>query len=80
MYFTSGDELDALADEAADDAPAVIRGETTRKQDQKEEQIDDGHHFLCVCNVQERSSEKISYYRVENWILAALKKNYFVTH
>ena len=52
MYFTSGDELDALADEAADDAPAVIRVETTRKQDQKEvEQIDEGHHFLCVSNV-----------------------------
>ena len=58
MYFTSGDELDALADEAADDAPAVIKEETTRKQDQKEEQIDEGHHLLCVSNVRERSSEK----------------------
>ena len=66
MYFTSGDELDALADEAVDDPPAVIREETTRKQHQKEEQIDEGHHFLCVSNVWERSSEKISYYRVEN--------------
>ena len=67
MYFTNDDELDALADEAADDAPAVIREETTIKQDQKEEQIDEGHHFLYVSNVWKRSSEKISYYRVENW-------------
>ena len=74
MYFTSGDELDALADEAADDAPAVISEETTRKHDQKEEKIHEGHHFLCVSNVRERSSEKISYYKVENWKLAALKK------
>ena len=58
MYFTSGDELDALADEAADDAPAVIREETTRKQHQKEEQIDEGHHVFCVSNVWERSSGK----------------------
>ena len=57
MYFTSGDELDALADEDADDPPAVIIEEI---QDQKEEQIDEGHHFLCVSNVWERSSEKIS--------------------
>ena len=74
MYFTSSDELDALADEAADDVPAVIREETTRKQDQKEEQIDEDHHFLCVSNVRQSSSEKISYYRVENWKLAAFKK------
>ena len=73
MYFTSGDELDALADEAADDAPPVIKEETTRKQDQKEEQIDEGHH-LYVSNVRERSSEKISYYRVESWKLATFKK------
>ena len=57
MNFTSGEELDALADKAADDAPAVIREETTRKQDQKEQQIDEGHHFLCVSNVSERASE-----------------------
>ena len=58
MYFTSDDELDALADEAADDPPAVIREETTRKQDHKEEQIDEGHNFLCVSYIWERASEK----------------------
>ena len=77
MYFTTDDELDALAHETADDLPAVIREETRKRLDQKEEQIDEGHHFLCVSNVWKRSmisSEKISYYyRVENWKLAAFK-------
>ena len=65
MYFTSDDELNALADEAADDAPAVVR-EQTRKQDQKEEQIDEAHNLLCVSKVWGRASKKISYYGVEN--------------
>ena len=58
MYFTSGDELDALADEAADDAPAVTREESTRKQNLKEEEIDEGHHFLCVSNVRNVPAKK----------------------
>ena len=58
MYLTSDDELNALADEAADDPPAVVR-EQTRKQDQKEEQIDEAHNLLCVFIVWGHASKKI---------------------
>ena len=65
MYFTSDDALDALADEAADDPPGVIREEKTRKQDQKEEQIDKPKLLVCFLYLG-TCKRKISYYGVEN--------------
>lgn len=75
----SDDELDALVDEPADDPPAVVRKET-RKQDQKEEQINEGHHVLCVSSIWEHASEKLSYYGVENYHHLKRIKIYLVTH